>query len=36
NKIGNAFGPIMLVWFTTIGVLGFTHRYWGRPRYLKH
>ncbi|MBK9794042.1 MAG: KUP/HAK/KT family potassium transporter [Sphingobacteriales bacterium] len=24
NKIGNAFGPIMLVWFTMIGVLGFT------------
>ncbi|MFN8236904.1 MAG: KUP/HAK/KT family potassium transporter [Chitinophagales bacterium] len=24
NKIGNAFGPIMLIWFTMIGVLGFS------------
>ncbi len=23
NKIGNLFGPVMLVWFTMIGVLGF-------------
>lgn len=33
GRVGRAFGPVMLVWFTTLGVLGLVHLF-GEPEAL--